>query len=116
MINEPGSTVRRMADDRNRLDPETARMLDELAVTSHQQPGQYLADLVRAEYDRRFPGKREYAALPVEERRSRLMQAMGWTSWPTLDEDGRRRLDDAQDRADAEAVRIYGEDPGRAAA
>jgi hypothetical protein len=105
-----------MADDRFELDAETRRLLWALAVVAHQTPADYVAAMIIAEYDRQFPGKRAYATLPVEERRARLMQAMGWTSWPTLDEAGRRELAEKMNRADAEAARLYGEGGDRAAA
>lgn len=64
---------------------------------------------IAAEYDRWNPGKREYAKLPLEVRRGRLMQLMGWTSWPELDEEGKRELQAKMDAVDEQARKFYGE-------
>jgi transcriptional regulator with XRE-family HTH domain len=98
------------------LDVETLRLLEELAVVDHQKPADMLATLIRAEYDRRFPGKREYASEPLEIRRARVRQMMGWPETLPDDPEAERSLDAALAAVEVEARRFYGEDADQAAA
>lgn len=108
--------MRVMADNRFELDEQTLRLLEELAITDHQKPGEVLAALVRAEYDRRFPGKREYASEPLDVRRQRVRRMTGWPETLPDDPEAERDLDQALATVEAEARRFYGEDAGQAAA
>ncbi|MCW6003793.1 helix-turn-helix domain-containing protein [Micromonospora sp. CPCC 205371] len=99
------------------LDEEVRRQLAKLAIVAHQAPADVLAILVRAEYDRRFPGERDVSAPSAEERRERLWQVLGIPGGPVQDPEAEQRLDEALAAVEVDARRIYGEDDdGRAVA
>ncbi|WP_326562103.1 helix-turn-helix domain-containing protein [Micromonospora sp. NBC_01796] len=103
------------ADERIRLDAETRDLLNQLALTSHTTPERYLASLIVADYDRQWPGRRDFQQIPLEARLQRVRELLGQTE--LLDDpDAERRLDEALARAHEEAQRIYGGGPDQAAA
>lgn len=97
------------------LDAGTLRLLEELAISGHQKPVEVVGALVRVEYDRRFPGRREYAAEPLEVRRERARRSFGWPDVLPDDPEAERRLDQALVATETEARRFYGEDSGQSA-
>jgi transcriptional regulator with XRE-family HTH domain len=101
-------------DESIRLDAETRDLLTQLALTSHSTPERYLASLIVADYDRQWPGRRDFQQIPLEARLQRVRELLGQTE--LLDDpEAERRLDQALARAQEEALRIYG-GPDQAAA
>ncbi|WP_329105289.1 helix-turn-helix domain-containing protein [Micromonospora sp. NBC_01699] len=97
-----------------RLDTETGDLLNQLALASHSTPERYLASLIVADYDRQWPGRRDFQQIPLEARLQRVRELLGQTE--LLDDpEAERRLDEALARAQEEALRIYGDSDQAAA-
>jgi hypothetical protein len=101
----PGMTLR--LED---LDHDLLRIL---AIVKRKSANQIVIDLLRAEFDRELPGKRE-SMNGSGSASERLRDVLGLPPVPT-DPQGDARLDAALARAENDADRLYG-DGGRAAA
>ncbi len=96
-----------------RLDELDHDLLRILTIVKRQSANQIIIDLLRAEFDRELPGKRDAMRQPGTAT-DRLRDALGLPPVP-VDPAGDAVLDDALARAEADADRLYG-DTGKAAA
>jgi hypothetical protein len=96
-----------------RLDELDHDLLRILTIVKRKSANQIVIDLLRAEFDRELPGKRDSMSRPGSAT-ERLRDALGLPPVPT-DAEGDARLDAALAHAESEADRLYG-DGGRAAA
>lgn len=94
-----------------RLDEEILRLIQELAMSRHETPAQYVAALVRSDYERLFPGRlaRQAESGP---RPAPLREALGWPEIEP-DPDVERRMDQMLADVDRQAQMLYGESPDR---
>jgi hypothetical protein len=66
-----------------RLDDQDHTYLKLLTIVTRKSANQIITELLRAEYDRVFPGNREAnARLTPEEAAERLRVALGWNEVP----------------------------------
>jgi hypothetical protein len=78
-----------------RLEDADHNLLRSLALVRHTSANQLVIDLIRAEVDRAFPGKRQRLAQTTpEQREAALLAALGLTKMPELDDDDVGRLAD----------------------
>jgi hypothetical protein len=96
-----------------RLDELDHDLLRILTIVRRKSANQIIVELLRAEFDRELPGKREAMRQPGNAV-DRLRDALGLSPAP-VDPEGDAALDAALARAEADADRHYG-DHGRAAA
>jgi hypothetical protein len=96
-----------------RLDELDHDLLRILAIVKRKSANQIIIDLLRTEFDRELPGKREAMRQPGYAA-DRLRDALGLPPAP-VDPEGDAALDAALARAEAEADRHYG-DAGRTTA
>lgn len=101
----PGMTLR--------LDESDHDLLRILTIVKRKSANQIIVDLLRAEFDRELPGKRDLVRMPGTAT-DRLRDALGLPPAPT-DPAGDAALDAALARAESTADGVYG-DTGRAAA
>ena len=93
----------------NDLDHDLLRIL---TIVKRKSANQIIVELLRAEFDRELPGKRE-AMQHAGDATERLRDALGLPPVPT-DPAGDAALDEALAHAEADAKRVYGD--GRQAA
>ena len=97
-----------------RLDDLDHDLLRILTIVKRKSANQIIVDLLRAEFDRELPGKRD-AMRQHEPEADRLRDALGLPPVPN-DPVGEAALDAALARAEADADRIYGTGEDQAAA
>ncbi len=108
MVHMPGMTLR--------LDDEDHFLLRTLALIRHKPANQIIIELLRAEYDREYPGRREARAkLKPGELLERFRVAMGWDELPKLTPEEEREFQEKLRAAQEDARRIYGEPAEEAA-
>ena len=101
----PGMTLRL-----EELDHDLLRIL---TIVKRKSANQIIIDLLRSEFDRELPGKRD-AMLQPGTPADRLRDALGLPPMPS-DPAGDATLDAALASAEANADRLYGDEVGQAA-
>ncbi len=96
-----------------RLDEIDHDLLRILTILKRKSANQIIVDLLRAEFDRELPGKREAMRQPGTAT-DLLRNTLGLPPIPN-DAGGDAALDTALARAEAHADRIYGDSEGQAA-
>jgi hypothetical protein len=97
-----------------RLDDLDHDLLRILTIVKRKSANQIIVDLLRSEFDRELPGKRDAMRQPGTPT-DRLRDVLGLPPTPT-DPAGDATLDAALTRAEADADRLYGTDTKQPAA
>jgi hypothetical protein len=100
-----------------RLDDNDHTYLKLLCLLTKKSANQLIVDLLRAEYDRVFPGKRGATeGIDAADVTERLRVALGWNALPHMTDAERKAFEDKVRQAETEAGRIYGADDARSVA